>query len=191
MKLTSLTARLCLLVGLSSLSILVGLGNSVLAKNAHFPVSGNHPTINEVSMDFDAQTLTIIGENFSFRNILEVTLGAFGPLNLAEVPTDTEIVVNFPAGGLPDGDYLLTVFTDRSKKRHFVEYDLTISTGGGAEPLPGPPGPTGPAGADGTDGAPGLPGPRGPAGGFTNQSCPPGQFVTGVTNNIFQCAPVP
>ena len=55
----------------------------------------------------------------------QVTLGEFGPLNLVGVPTDTEIVVEFPAGGLPAGDFLLTVSTGTGQSQN-DEYDLTI-----------------------------------------------------------------
>ena len=58
----------------------------------------------------------------------------------------------------------------------------------------GPAGPQGPKGDTGATGATGPPGPQGPPGsGLTGQSCPSGQFVTGVDNsgNIVCVSPPP
>ena len=86
---------------------------------------GNHLNITEVAVDFDTSMIVITGEHFSFGNTLDVTLGGFGTLNIVGVPTDTDIVVDFPAGGLPAGDYLLTVSTGTGQSEN-DEYDLTV-----------------------------------------------------------------
>ena len=87
------------LVSLLVFTVCLGWMASALADPTAPSPPGDHLIITEVAVDFDAKTLTITGEHFSFGNDLEVTLGGFGPLNIAApAPTDTDIVVDFPGG---------------------------------------------------------------------------------------------
>lgn len=129
-------------IGLLAIPLFSVPSTALAAKPKPTP-PGNHLNITKVAVDFDAETLTITGEQFSFVNTLEVTLGEFGLLNIVTT-TDTEIVVDFPGGGLPDGDYLLTVSRGTGQSQN-DEYDLTI----------GAVGPQGEQGDPGDDGAPG------------------------------------
>jgi hypothetical protein len=106
---------------------------------------GDHLNITEVFVDFDAETIHIMGEDLDFGRALDVTLGDFGSLNVT-TETPTLIVVDFPAVGLPDGDYLLTVSRGNGQSQN-DEYDLTI----GAVGPEGPEGPEGPPGSGPAD----------------------------------------
>lgn len=146
------STRLLILMSLVAVVGLMSLPLAALAVKPAPTPPGNHLNITEVAADFDAKTLTITGENFNFGNTLDVTLGEFGLLNIVTT-SDTEIVVDFPGGGLPDGDYLLTVSRGTGQSQN-DEYDLTI----GAVGPPGPPGATGMTGMDGMKGDKGDPG---------------------------------
>lgn len=125
--------------------------NTFLEANMLAPA--DHLNITEVLVDLEGGTLIIKGWNFNFVNLLEVTLGELGPLNIIGT-TDTEITANLPPG-IIDGDYLLTVAKgDAPSQRD--SYNLTIGQG--------PPGPEGPTGPQGPQGFPGPRGPQGPPG---------------------------
>ena len=94
---------------------------SILLLLVAFPLAygqNNNVKINEVLVDFEFEIITILGADFDFNKIsdLEVTLGELGDITelcvSPNLPTSTEIVCNFPPGGLPaEGDFLLTVST--------------------------------------------------------------------------------
>ena len=94
-----LTRRCVLLVTMLSVFFLPSLGSAghIMGGEGHGGGGGGGDSspvsITEVATNFDLDTLTITGENFSFENTLEVTLGEIA-LNIPEVPTDTEIVVD-------------------------------------------------------------------------------------------------
>jgi len=103
-------------------------------------------TITEVFVDFDTMTIQIMGENFDLGpNPLTVTLGNFGSLNIIAADPNL-IVVDFPVGGLPERDYLLTAFSGPGPRKN-DDHIVTV----GAEGPSGPAGPqappTGPPGA--------------------------------------------
>lgn len=116
---------------------------------------GGHLNITQayVSNPDSSTNFMIVGEDFLFGpNPPSVTLGDLGPLTIVGTPTDTLIEASY-AMVIPDGDYLMTVFTGTGQSQK-DEYDLTI----GAIGPQGPKGDTGPAGADGVDGADGADG---------------------------------
>ena len=114
---------------------------------------GAHLNITEVSIDFDAGSIWIKGEDFDFGGPLAVSLGELGDItglcgdvDLSGLPQ--LIHCDFSGIGLPaDGDYLLTVATGNGQSKS-DEYDLTI----------GAVGPRGDDGIDGIDGADGMDG---------------------------------
>jgi hypothetical protein len=120
--------------------------------------------IDEVFVDFGADTITVRGQNFNNGSTLTVSLGSFGDVTNTCVanflqPPHT-IVCNFSSGGLPDdGDYLLRVAAGPFPTQT-DEYDLTI----GAVGPQGPAGPQGPQGIQGPAGPTGPQGPQGPIG---------------------------
>ncbi len=114
-----------LLVSVLTVAVFVVGTTTTLAVKPNPTPPGNHLNITEVEVKFDTSMIVITGEHFSFGNTLDVTLGGFGTLNIVGVPTDTDIVVDFPAGGLPAGDYLLTVSTGTGQSKN-DEYDLTV-----------------------------------------------------------------
>ncbi|HWP91296.1 MAG TPA: IPT/TIG domain-containing protein [Thermodesulfobacteriota bacterium] len=124
------------------------------------PVEGG-VTINEVLVDFEDETITIMGTNFTPASDLTVTLGEFGVLNIVTSSSNL-IVVEFPSQGLLAGDYLLTVSTGSSQSKT-EDYSLTIGAVG-PQGEPGPEGPQGPQGERGPQGAQGPVGPQGPPG---------------------------
>lgn len=129
---------------------------------------GGHLNITAVVVDTGPPgLLTISGENFDLGGPLEVTLGEFGTLATVSASA-TEIVVDLP-GGIPDGDYLLTVSTGTGQSQN-DEYDLTI----------GDVGPVGPVGIQGVDGPRGGQGPQGPQG----ATGPQGTAGTGTTGGV-------
>jgi hypothetical protein len=134
--------RMTIMLSVTLLIILLVAGQSVIAAKGELP--GGHVKINEVFVDFDSGEIIITGEDFDFGDTPEVTLGEFGLLDIVRIPTATEIVVSFPDGGLPDGDYLLTVATGSGQSKS-DEYDLTIGAVGpqGEQGKVGPPGPNG------------------------------------------------
>jgi hypothetical protein len=125
----------------------------------------NNPTnkeliITEVVVDFNAGEITITGENFDNGDTPTVLLGDYlTPLTLVST-TANEIVAELPS--VPDGDYLLAVYTGNGVI-HYDEYDLTIGAVG-PQGLQGDTGPTGPQGPQGLQGDTGPIGPQGPQG---------------------------
>ena len=115
------------------------------------------PKVFSVFVDFDAESVFIEGDNFTDGGPPVVTLGTFGELTVVQ-HTNTFIEAAFPAGGLPDGDYLLTVDSNKS-----IKYDLTVGALGPEGPK-GDTGDTGPAGLQGPEGPQGDPGPVGSPG---------------------------
>ena len=102
-------------------------GHSALAKQPTPP--GGHLNIIEVSVDFNTNTLTIIGEDLGFGAPLVVTLGG---IDIGFLTADNvEIVSTINSSTFPPGDYLLTVSTGNGQSQN-DEYDLTIGAGGGA-----------------------------------------------------------
>jgi hypothetical protein len=137
---------------------------------------GGHLEISGVAIDFDLETLLILGQDFDFGAPLTLTLGTLGEITgLCTMNSPTQILCDFTPVGLPaDGDYLLTVYSGNGQSQG-DEYDLTIGAVGPIGPVgptgpTGPQGPTGPTGADGSpgadgaDGADGATGPQGPPG---------------------------
>jgi hypothetical protein len=115
-----------------------------------------------VFVDLDAERLFISGENFALGSQSTlVTLGTIGSLAI-ESETDFSIVAALPAGGVPVGDYLLTVSRGDALLHNDV-YDLTIGAVGPEGPQ-GEQGPQGPQGPKGDTGATGPQGPQGPKG---------------------------
>ena len=106
-----------------------------------------------VSVDFDAQTMTINGENFNIGpNPTTASLGGFGNLNIISNDGST-IVAELPPG-ISAGDYTLFVSSGPGPKKN-DQQSITI----GAQ------GPEGDMGDPGTPGDPGDQGPQGPQGG--------------------------
>ncbi|MCH7950694.1 MAG: hypothetical protein IH875_09505 [Candidatus Dadabacteria bacterium] len=102
-------------------------------------------TINGVMVDFDNQTISISGENFDIRpNPTTVSLSGFGNLNIVSNTGDM-LVVDFPAGGIPEGDYTLAVSSGPGARKN-DEVPLTV----GAQ---GPQGDMGDQGDQGDQGA--------------------------------------
>lgn len=129
-------------------------------------VAANAVEIQQVSVDFEAGTMTIAGTDLVRADLIAVSLaGVPGPLSVI-TSSDTEVVVTLPA--IPAGDYQLTVATGRNF-RLSDSYDLTIGAVGpvgpvGPEGAQGATGPQGPQGEIGAQGARGEPGPLGPPG---------------------------
>ena len=119
------STRLPMLMSLVAVAGLLSLPLTALAVQPVPTPPGDHLNITEVEVNFDTSMIVITGEHFSFGNTLEVTLGEFGPLDIVGVPSDMEIMVDFPAGGLPAGEYLLTVSTGIGQSQN-DEYDLTV-----------------------------------------------------------------
>jgi len=125
-------------------------------------------TIISVSVDFASEIITITGENFNIGpNSTTVSLGAFGNLNILSNDGST-IVVEFPPGGIPAGDYVLLVSSGPGPRKN-DEQSITIGNQGpqGEEGQPGDPGeqgPQGPQGPPGPQGPTGASGPQGPQG---------------------------
>ncbi len=128
------------------------------------------PEVNilEVSVDFDSQIFSITGENFNIGpNPTTVSLGGYGNLNILS-NTGNTVVVDFPGGGIPPGNYTLFVSSGPGQKKNDLE-NITIGSQGPQGDM-GDQGPQGNTGAQGPQGDPGLPGkdgatgPQGPAG---------------------------
>ena len=143
------------------------------------------PEVNilEVSVDFDSQIFSITGENFNIGpNPTTVSLGGYGNLNILS-NTGNTVVVDFPGGGIPPGNYTLFVSSGPGQKKNDLE-NITIGSQGpqgdmgdqgpqgntgaqgpqGSQGVTGPQGPQGPAGNDGAQGPKGDPGPQGSQG---------------------------
>ena len=156
---------------------------------------GGHLRIDEVFVDFDVETITIIGEDFDFGGYLEVTLGEalVGDITILCTPNfvliPQTITCDFSAANMgtglpPDGDYLLTVATGVGQSQS-DEYDLTIGAVGpqgiqGIQGVKGDQGDQGDTGATfgavGPQGIQGIQGVKGDQGdqGDTGATGPPG-----------------
>lgn len=146
------------------LTTLTMLGFCGLARATAPP--GTHLHIEDVSVDFTAKKILILGQMFNFGpGPLRVTLANVGNLTPICTPNFTvtpQTITCDLSGGIPPfpaaGDYLLTVSTGKGHSQ-IDEWDLTI-------------GAVGPVGPQGPQGIPGIVGLEG-------QSCPSNQFVTG------------
>jgi len=117
-----------------------------------------------VSVDFDAQTMTITGENFNIGpNPTTASLGGFGNLNIISNDSST-IVAELPPG-ISAGDYTLFVSSGPGPKKN-DQQSITIGAQGpeGEMGDPGTPGDPGDQGDQGPQGPQGGQGPQGPAG---------------------------
>jgi len=138
-------------------------------------------TILTVSVDLDAQTITVTGENFDIGpDPTTVSLGGFGNLNIT-TNTGNLIIADLP-GGIPAGDYVLSVSSGPGKRKN-DEKSITIGAQGpqgdmGDPGTPGDPGDQGdqgdqgPQGPQGPQGATGPQGPQGPQGATGPQGVP-------------------
>ncbi len=114
-----------------------------------------------VSVDFDAQTMTITGENFNIGpNPTTASLGGFGNLNIISNDGST-IVAELPPG-ISAGDYTLFVSSGPGPKKN-DQQSITIGAQG-PEGEMGDPGDPGDQGPQGPQGGQGLQGPQGPTG---------------------------
>ena len=124
-------------------------------------------TINEVMVDFDSQSISIMGENFDIGpNPTTVSLGGFGNLNIT-TNTSNLLMADLP-NGVPAGDYLLSVSSGPGPKKN-AQQSITIGAQGpqgdmGDQGDQGDQGPQGPTGATGPQGPTGATGPQGPQG---------------------------
>ncbi len=131
--------------------------------------------IEEVYVDFEIQTLTIMGQNLSLKGFPTVTLAGVR-LKVISKADDT-LLVEIPS--VEAGDYLLVVSSTAEGVTYTAKYDLTIGAVGprGETGPPGPAGPQGATGARGPQGAQGETGPQGPPGppvGISMEKCQPG-----------------
>jgi len=120
--------------------------------------------ITEVFVDFETETIAIMGENFDLGpDPLTVTLGDFGSLNIITADPNL-IVVGFP-DGLVSADYLLTVSSGPGPRKN-DDHIVTVGATGpeGAEGAEGDEGQTGPVGPRGPQGPVGPQGPQGDTG---------------------------
>lgn len=133
------------------------------------------PTIRKVTIDLDADTITVFGSNFCFipevrlsTTVLEVSsveitdsgpdvIEAALPAKIANSPADYLLTVECGVSGegSRDNDELLS-----------DEFSTTVGASGLRGPAgpPGPPGEPGETGAQGPPGSPGEPGAQGPPG---------------------------
>ena len=110
-----------------------------------------------VFVDFVNETILIVGENLAPSTVGVSPVVIIGEDALSVMSfTNNEIVAEFPAGGIADGDYLLTVTKGTSATDNDT-YDLTIGA-------VGPEGPQGPPGEQGLQGEIGPAGPQGEQG---------------------------
>jgi hypothetical protein len=126
---------------------------------------GNNLFVSSVFIDFESNTITINGSNFTGGAFPLVTLGE--EVLVVDSYSETDIVAFLPPL-LADGDYLLTVSTG-SGNNNSDEYNLTIGAVGpqgeqGLQGIQGPKGDTGAAGPQGEVGPQGEQGPEGPVG---------------------------
>jgi hypothetical protein len=116
-------------------------------------------TIAEVMVDFDSQTISIMGENFDIEpNPTTVSLGGLSNLNIT-TNTSTQLVVDLPVG-IPEGVYTLAVSSGPGQRKN-DQQSLTVGAQGpqgdmGDQGDPGPAGANGAKGPEGNDGADGL-----------------------------------
>ena len=151
MNITRILRPSLLLGGMLLISIAV-LGQSAMgAKRIKVPL----PQITSILVDSSINSIFIDGQNFGTIDILDVSLGSFGSLTIIS-NTETFIEAAFPAGGISDGDYLLTVTSEGGS----IMYDLTVGAIGPEGPK-GDTGDTGSVGPQGAQGNTGLTGPQG------------------------------
>src|SRR3990172_4157591 len=131
-----------------------------------------------VFVDFVNETILIVGENLAPSTVGVSPVVIIGDDALSVMSfSNNDIVAEFPAGGIADGDYLLTV-TKGTTATDKDTYDLTIGAVGpeGPQGEPGPEGPQGEIGPPGPQGEPGLQGLQGEIGpqGPLGETGPPG-----------------
>jgi len=122
--------------------------------------------ISSVSVDYQARTIAVLGENFDRGELPSVVLAGTPPVDLRLLEAGRgKILLELPPD-LAAGDYRLYVSTGRNPHQN-DRFDVTIGEAGprGSEGIQGPPGPTGEPGSVGLEGPAGLTGPAGPAGG--------------------------
>ena len=120
------------------------------------PIRVPAPEIDSVFVEFSSSgSLQILGQNLDSGGSPEVTLGSFGSLSILS-SRETFISAAFPGGGVPGGDYLMTITSGEQS----TSYDLTIGAVGpqGPQGITGATGPEGPQGVEGPQGEQGLPG---------------------------------
>lgn len=139
------------------------LSYSPTAADVSSSSSSSGPLITEAFIDFDTDTITILGQNLVEGDLPTVTLGEQGSLAVLSA-TSTMIYASFPE--VADGDYRLTVRTKSGSKGA----DAHLITVGAV----GPQGETGPQGPAGPQGPQGETGPQGPAGGPQGPQGDPG-----------------
>jgi IPT/TIG domain len=85
-------------------------------------------TINEVMVDFNSQSISIMGENFDIGpNSTTVSLGGFGNLNIT-INSSNLLVADLP-NGISPGDYLLSVSSGPGPRKN-AEESITIGAQG-------------------------------------------------------------
>ena len=185
MPFTALISRLHTLVAVLTVTVFVSWTSLALAAKPGPTPPGNHLNIIEVSVDFNTNTLTIIGEDLGFGAPLVVTLGGIDIGFMTA--TNVEIVSTITSSTFPPGDYLLTVSTGNGQSQN-DEYDLTIGAVG-PKGDQGDQGPQGKGGAQGPQGKGGAQGPQGKIGN-TGAQGPAGPFYPAsvVTGTAFQAA---
>ena len=119
--------------------------------------------INTVYVNFDTNTLTIVGDNLQYEDMVpEVTLGEelLSLTSYAPNVIEANLPVTFVAS---PGDYLLTVTAKKNNRYKYASYSLTIGSIGltGPQGIQGEPGPQGPKGDQGIQGETGPQGPQG------------------------------
>jgi len=131
-------------------------------------------TIAEVMVDFDSQTISIMGENFDIGpNPTTVSLGGLSNLNIT-TNTSTQLVVDLPVG-IPEGVYTLAVSSGPGQRKN-DQQSLTVGAQGPQGDM-GDQGDPGPAGADGADGMDGMDGADGADGALANLTCAVSQIA--------------
>jgi hypothetical protein len=147
-------------------SVLVVFAFAVLT----LPAIAKHPNkkqllIETVYVDFDNETLTILGRNFVEKKkntVVQLSDGAQGNDDQLEILSldPNHIVAALPAKYISaPGDYLLTVTSGKGEK-DYDRYGLTL----GATGPQGDTGPQGPTGPQGLQGSAGIQGPKGDKG---------------------------
>lgn len=116
------------------------------------------PVVNNSTIDYTAQQITISGSGFSPKGIAPAVL--FNNVAITPVSfSDSQIVAPVPSGTVP-GSYRLRITNSQG---NFYEFDLTYGAVGPQGPI-GPQGATGSTGPIGPQGPTGATGPAGPAG---------------------------
>jgi len=168
-------------------SFICGTFVLLLVISTHAFAAQPEVTITEVFVDFETETIAIMGNNFDLGpDPLTVTLGTFGSLNIIAASPNL-IVVDFPVGGLLVGDFLLKVSSGPGPRKN-DEHIVTVGAVGpegpeGEEGETGPSGPVGPpqgpTGATGPQGDTGATSASGPQGDKGDTGAPGAQGVQG------------